>query len=264
MIPAVAGALVSGASGLLGNVVSNAMNIGESQKAYDREMEIMQYQNQYNSPIAQMERYKQAGLNPNLIYGSGSVSAGNMSSTPSYKPAPQVMDNHGAQALQSYNQINSLDNTLESGTVSRLLMNQKIAQSIEQTLTEAYKRTNLEAISKKTDVERGNAQEFGKYISQVQEANLNNTLENTKLLGERIAQTKQMIRESQTNVKLKNTQTSATKAQTHLIKVNTKRAKVSLSDEEWGTAGNDFISSVGKKIKNAGSKIKGFLDNYVP
>lgn len=39
-------------------------------------------QNQYNSPAAQMERFKEAGLNPNLIYGQsnmgGSVSTANL------------------------------------------------------------------------------------------------------------------------------------------------------------------------------------------
>lgn len=37
-------------------------------------------QNAYNTPVAQMERLKKAGLNPMLVYGSGSV-AGNTSSS---------------------------------------------------------------------------------------------------------------------------------------------------------------------------------------
>lgn len=44
-------------------------------------------QNQYNSPEAQMERYKQAGLNPNLIYGqSNQAPAVRSSSAGDYKP----------------------------------------------------------------------------------------------------------------------------------------------------------------------------------
>lgn len=45
--------------------------------------------NQYNSPTEQMSRYRSAGLNPNLIYGSGTTSAGNASSLPSYQRQPQ-------------------------------------------------------------------------------------------------------------------------------------------------------------------------------
>lgn len=37
-------------------------------------------QNKYNSPLAQMQRLKAAGLNPNLVYGEGSVA--NSSATP--------------------------------------------------------------------------------------------------------------------------------------------------------------------------------------
>lgn len=47
-------------------------------------------QNQYNSPAAQMQRFKDAGLNPNLMYGQGESGGASMvrsssSSTPSYK-----------------------------------------------------------------------------------------------------------------------------------------------------------------------------------
>lgn len=62
-------------------------------------------QNWYNSPQSQMRRLKAAGLNPNLVYGSGSV--GNSaqgvrsSGTGSYSPrAPQV--DLGGVAMQAY------------------------------------------------------------------------------------------------------------------------------------------------------------------
>lgn len=48
--------------------------------AYQREMDMLKYQLDYNSPMAQMQRFKDAGLNPNLIYGQGSP--GNMQSAP--------------------------------------------------------------------------------------------------------------------------------------------------------------------------------------
>lgn len=45
------------------------------QQQYNKEL--WDYQNAYNTPQAQMERLKAAGLNPHLIYGSGSAGAGN-------------------------------------------------------------------------------------------------------------------------------------------------------------------------------------------
>lgn len=95
MDPITIGLLAGGAQGLL--------NFGSSlfsQKATrDANMELAQYQfsknlemwnlgNQYNSPQAQMERLKQAGLNPNLVYGHGAT--GNMATTLPQYQAPKV------------------------------------------------------------------------------------------------------------------------------------------------------------------------------
>lgn len=57
----------------------------EAELAYQRSVEMWNMQNLYNSPEAQMNRFKEAGLNPHLIYGQGS--AGNASSPPQYQPA---------------------------------------------------------------------------------------------------------------------------------------------------------------------------------
>ena len=47
---------------------------------YQLNQQAVDAQNRYNSPIAQMERLRQAGLNPNLVYGNGVE--GNQSSAP--------------------------------------------------------------------------------------------------------------------------------------------------------------------------------------
>lgn len=53
--------------------------VDQTDKQYQRDIEQRDYQNTYNSPENQMERFKQAGLNPNLIYGKGT--AGQQTST---------------------------------------------------------------------------------------------------------------------------------------------------------------------------------------
>ena len=52
----------------------------EMQNEYNTKM--WNLQNEYNTPANQMKRYREAGLNPNLIYGNGSSSAGNATSAP--------------------------------------------------------------------------------------------------------------------------------------------------------------------------------------
>lgn len=65
-----------------------AHNTQQSELAYQRQLEQWNMENEYNSPAQQLARYQAAGLNPNLIYGTGTASAGNTStSSPSYSPA---------------------------------------------------------------------------------------------------------------------------------------------------------------------------------
>lgn len=59
---------------------ANRYNKEAADTAYQREMQLLKYQLDYNTPSAQMQRFKDAGLNPNLIYGQGSP--GNMQSAP--------------------------------------------------------------------------------------------------------------------------------------------------------------------------------------
>lgn len=80
IIPAVLGAAGSVGGSLLDRATS-AANI-DRQGSYDRSLaeytfgknlEMWNMQNAYNSPQQQMQRLKEAGLNPNLVYGNGAV-----------------------------------------------------------------------------------------------------------------------------------------------------------------------------------------------
>lgn len=77
----------------------NEWNRQQALEQYQREVQMWNMQNEYNSPISQMERYQAAGLNPNLIYSSGNASAGNASGYPSYQPAQGVGRPSGLENL---------------------------------------------------------------------------------------------------------------------------------------------------------------------
>lgn len=75
---ALGAALISGGASLLGNAVNafsqnqankQSMKIARYQNAWN--LEQWNRENAYNLPTAQMARLKAAGLNPNLVYGSG-------------------------------------------------------------------------------------------------------------------------------------------------------------------------------------------------
>lgn len=71
------------------------------------ELEFWRMNNAYNHPTAQMERLRNAGLNPHLVYGTGSV--GNTSSAPSAPTqprwqgqAPQMTPNVITEGIDQY------------------------------------------------------------------------------------------------------------------------------------------------------------------
>lgn len=104
--------------------------------AYGRELELMKYQNDFNSPAAQMQRFKDAGLNPNLVYGQGTP--GNMLSKPSVPQqapsrAPQISfqlpDFSGMLLQQSQRELT--DTKVGESTAKQDLMRvqQKVAEN---------------------------------------------------------------------------------------------------------------------------------------
>lgn len=85
--PLLAGGLIAAGGSLLGGLFSSS----GQKSANDTNMQIAQAQNQwnieqwnreneYNTPAAQVQRLKDAGLNPNLIYGNSSAGAVSASS----------------------------------------------------------------------------------------------------------------------------------------------------------------------------------------
>lgn len=71
-----------------GNILStwmaNRANRQLAQYSYEQQRQMIQEQNEYNSPINQMSRYKEAGLNPNLLFGQ--ISEGNQGEIAKYNP----------------------------------------------------------------------------------------------------------------------------------------------------------------------------------
>lgn len=113
MNPYVLGSVITGGANILGGF----LGMGSQASANKANMELAKYQNEwneymwnkqneYNTPKNQMARYLDAGLNPNLIYGSGSASAGNSTSVPTaanmhVEPLPVPNLGEAAQQLIS-------------------------------------------------------------------------------------------------------------------------------------------------------------------
>lgn len=102
MNPLIGAAAISGAAGIFqGSQNRRAIEAANKEQRefatymYAREqadnIKFWNMQNAYNDPSAQMQRLRDAGLNPNLVYGSGTnATAGPIStaSAPSFRPTP--------------------------------------------------------------------------------------------------------------------------------------------------------------------------------
>lgn len=93
---------------------SNEFNAKEAEKSFERQKELLKMQQEYNTPAAQMQRLRAAGLNPNLIYSNalgGDVSA---SSTPQ-------ATNASASQFQVHNNMSGISDAL--GGLASLVQN---------------------------------------------------------------------------------------------------------------------------------------------
>jgi len=102
------GQVAAPATNLIGSLINNyaakqaqerenKANRQMAEYQYSKDLEMWNRQNEYNNPQSQMERFKAAGLNPNLIYGQGN--AGNASTLPKYS-APTIKKRTGLPDIQ--------------------------------------------------------------------------------------------------------------------------------------------------------------------
>lgn len=148
----VAAAIAAGASliGTGANVASTGRQNKKSRQftreMYERQqadqLKFWETQNAYNTPEQQMERYRQAGLNPNLIYGQGN--SGNASPIPTpdiQKPEFRVPDFGGiAQAGNSI--ANYLDYEIKQAQVDNLRADNTV--KLEEALLKNSTRKQVE------------------------------------------------------------------------------------------------------------------------
>lgn len=131
--------------------------------------------NDYNSPQAQMQRFKDAGLNPNLIYGqSNEAPSVRSSDAPSWNPrAPEVQFDAGS-IMGSY-----YDTQVKQAQVDQLRQSTTVA--VQDAALKAAQTANTAAQTAKTEFETGLASDLRATSMQVAEANLRATNVNTDL-----------------------------------------------------------------------------------
>lgn len=199
-----AGSVLGSAFGLMGQGAQNRANMRLAEYQHNKNVEMWKMQNEYNSPSAQMERYREAGLNPNLIYGSGTASAGNASSPPQYQ-APNIQWDVGkldfGSALSMYNDLRVKNAQIDNMSAQSNLANSKaltegILASNLALKNQGLETSNIFAKEKLKDytsldramktIKARQASNLEQNVYEVADANLRNLLQNLKIGNARV------------------------------------------------------------------------------
>lgn len=93
------GPAITAGAGVIGTLLTNRANRKEAERAREWQEEMWNKQNEYNLPVNQVARLKEAGINPNLAFGSA---ASAMSSSFPSSPARATYDYDLGSAARSY------------------------------------------------------------------------------------------------------------------------------------------------------------------
>lgn len=170
------GALIAGGASLLGSALGfgsqkktnkanmelakyqNEWQTQENEKAYQRNLQMWNLQNEYNSPTQQMARLRSAGLNPNLVYGSG-VTGNSAGSTPQYQPAD--IKRAELSPYRGWNQglTDAVSNFLAFRSNRAQVENMEAQNSLirQQTATEATRQANIAASTARSEFDLSQA-----------------------------------------------------------------------------------------------------------
>lgn len=122
-------------------------------------------QNEYNHPSEQMARLRQAGLNPNLVYGKGAdntASAVRSSSTPSWNP--QVPEHREMSLMSHY------DVQMKQAQIDNLRVQNTVAT--QEAILKAASTANLGANTAKTQFDLTMAQDLKETSLEAAKENL--------------------------------------------------------------------------------------------
>lgn len=151
------GSIIGGALGALGQSSANRTNIRlqreqnewnerQAEKANKWNLEQWERENLYNSPMQQMQRLEQAGLNPNLMYGQGNPgSASSLKSEMPSSVAParvnnsmQYLGNVIAPAISMYQDMRLKNNQISAQEKQIQLLDEEIAGKALDNINKGY------------------------------------------------------------------------------------------------------------------------------
>lgn len=246
-----------GLYGVASQGIGYHLNKKQANHAFKLNKQMFDYQNAYNTPAMQMQRIKDAGLNPHLMYGQGTT--GNAQGYPQYQPP--TADFNPAQVAQSVAAGTSMD----LANKQKSLMNSEIFKNFSQgdlNYTQEFKLNSLlglEMDNMEMDLIEKQSRVSLNEIRTIMEQ------ENVKLNGFQQLQVQEMTKKISTEIKLNNEvlkeyqkgfSKNPLKTVTQMLGIpnltepeNRTKALVTAASL---ASGRTLITSVGKKISQTG------------
>lgn len=174
----VGGALLNAGLGVVGNFLGNKQaeknqqqqnefNAAEAQITRDWQEKMWNLNNEYNTPLAQVNRLQDAGLNPNLVYGNGSMqNVSTMASSSATASSTPFNDSIAARHAKNFDAIMR---GLQTAITMQELKNKKLeGDNIESNTNknnaeakESNQRTDNLATENKFNLETFDARKIG-------------------------------------------------------------------------------------------------------
>ena len=177
MIGGLGSGILNALGGISGSLMSNSANRRLAEYQYQKDLEMWNKNNEYNSPSAQMSRLKAAGLNPNMVYGSGSVVGNTTTQMPHYQAPRMNYDiNPGlnlGDALAMY-----ADTKVKSAQADNLVEQKKLVSA--QAANELVKGAGMLTSNKHSELNYSIAKQLEKTSLQAAAANLAKITADTK------------------------------------------------------------------------------------
>ena len=140
------------------NIASNIGSRAAQRRAFRHDVNMWNLANAYNTPSAQMARLKDAGLNPNLVYGTGSVAGNTSTQTPKYQAPDVNFDVDAGRGIESMAQFQDVG--VKQAQVDNLKANSENIRA--RTITEFIKGSKFISDAKKAAIESRVASELEK------------------------------------------------------------------------------------------------------
>ncbi len=178
---------------VVGSAISNTWGYSQSKKLMryqqDLQQQMVDRQNQYNSPQAQMDRLAAAGLSPNLVYNGGNVT-GNQSASLGVSPVNRRVDfNTGVESMVATRlQRQNIDSIVKnrdqqnaeslSRTIGNMLRNKVMRETMPTQIEQAKANLGMTLASMENKLEQTNNLKIEAYKLN---AEIDNIIERTNL-----------------------------------------------------------------------------------